>query len=192
MDSYEILGVKKGSSKDEIRKAFRNKAKLYHPDINKSKDADKKFLEIKEAYERLMSGREEPEIPKREEPVRYQQSVYTVYDLEQEILNRFNSVYSQMEKAYNYKMEEEYSRREAKRNIRIGIAQIIGFAISATLSILEIAGVIDINFLILPFACYAIAYPKFILPFTLDKFGTAQYYFEQADQYKFYKHINWP
>jgi molecular chaperone DnaJ len=45
--------VKKGATKDEIKKAFRELAKKYHPDINKEKDAPEKFREINEAYEVL-------------------------------------------------------------------------------------------------------------------------------------------
>ena len=52
-DYYEVLGLKKGASKDEITKAYRTLAKKYHPDINKSPDAPQKFEEIQEAYDVL-------------------------------------------------------------------------------------------------------------------------------------------
>lgn len=51
---YEVLGVSKNASKEEIRKAYKNLAKKYHPDLNKNSSASEtKFKEINEAYEVL-------------------------------------------------------------------------------------------------------------------------------------------
>ncbi len=50
---YETLGVSKGASSDEIKKAYRRLARKYHPDINKDPDAEDKFKEINAAYEIL-------------------------------------------------------------------------------------------------------------------------------------------
>ena len=52
-DYYEVLGISKGASDDEIKKAYRSLAKKYHPDVNKAPDAEAKFKEINEAYEVL-------------------------------------------------------------------------------------------------------------------------------------------
>ena len=49
-DYYEVLGVKKDASDEEIKRAFRKLAKQYHPDVNKEPGADEKFKEIGEAY----------------------------------------------------------------------------------------------------------------------------------------------
>ena len=52
-DYYEILGVSRKASADEIRKAYRKLAKQYHPDVSKEKNAEARYKEINEAYEVL-------------------------------------------------------------------------------------------------------------------------------------------
>src|SRR5437762_9331183 len=53
-DYYEVLGIAKSASEDDIKKAFRAKARKLHPDVNKEPDAEAQFKEVSEAYEVLI------------------------------------------------------------------------------------------------------------------------------------------
>jgi len=70
-DYYDILGVSKKSSKEEIRKAYRKLALQWHPDRNKTSQANEKFKEINEAYEILSN-------PKKKET--YDQFGHVAFD----------------------------------------------------------------------------------------------------------------
>ena len=53
-DYYEVLGLKKGASDEEIKKAFRQLAKKYHPDLNPGdQEAARRMQEVNEAYDQI-------------------------------------------------------------------------------------------------------------------------------------------
>jgi len=63
---YNILGLPLNSSLEEIKKAYRKKARLYHPDVNQSPDARDKFIMATEAYDFLMANHEKGDLSDQE------------------------------------------------------------------------------------------------------------------------------
>ncbi|NLK53869.1 MAG: DnaJ domain-containing protein [Bacteroidales bacterium] len=59
---YRILGIPLNSSLEDIKKAYRKKARLYHPDINRAPGAKEKFIEATEAYDFLMAHHEKSQL----------------------------------------------------------------------------------------------------------------------------------
>jgi molecular chaperone DnaJ len=60
-DYYEVLGVGRDASEDDVRKAFRRLARQYHPDVNRENGAEAQFKEVNEAYE-VLSDREQRQL----------------------------------------------------------------------------------------------------------------------------------
>jgi curved DNA-binding protein len=52
-DYYEVMGIKRDATQDEIKRAYRKLARKYHPDVSEDKNAEEKFKEVGEAYEAL-------------------------------------------------------------------------------------------------------------------------------------------
>ncbi|QHT70586.1 J domain-containing protein [Rhodocytophaga rosea] len=63
-ESYRILQIPPGASHQDIKRAYRTQAKLFHPDVNRSLDAQKQFVLVNQAYEKLLPSKPET-IPSR-------------------------------------------------------------------------------------------------------------------------------
>jgi hypothetical protein len=63
---YEILGLQVNSSIDEIKRAYRKKARLYHPDINHLPDAKDQFIKLTEAYDFLIANHDKGQLDEQD------------------------------------------------------------------------------------------------------------------------------
>jgi len=63
---YNILGLPLNSSLEEIKKAYRKKARIYHPDINQSPDAKDEFIRVTEAYDFLLANHSKGDLSDQE------------------------------------------------------------------------------------------------------------------------------
>ncbi|MBD8941239.1 MAG: J domain-containing protein, partial [Clostridiales bacterium] len=62
IDPYSVLGISRGASDEEIKKAYRNLSRKYHPDANinnpNKAQAEEKFKEVQQAYDQIMKEKE--------------------------------------------------------------------------------------------------------------------------------------
>ena len=63
MDPYQTLGISRSASDDEVKKAYRNLSRRYHPDANinnpNKAEAEEKFKQVQQAYEQIMKERQQ-------------------------------------------------------------------------------------------------------------------------------------
>ncbi len=105
LDSYdpnELLGIAPGSSEDDIRKAFRRKAKSVHPDVSDAPDAAEQFTRLKAAHDLLIARLNDPLAPTPEDLYR---PARAVSEQEQELILQ----------AHRRKREAEKRRRARRR-----------------------------------------------------------------------------
>ncbi len=78
-DYHKVLGVSRNAKKEEIRRAYRRLALIYHPDRNKDADAGERFKEINEAY-RVLTGLEKAPMHAEAESGAWSDSVIKIWD----------------------------------------------------------------------------------------------------------------
>ena len=129
-DYYRILDLTPGVSVNEIKKAYREKARLYHPDINKSPDAQELFISATEAYDFLISYHDKISKP----------------NVDSQIMDDWQKQSREWSrrKAYAYAQESYSSFKKSNyyKTTRMfeGITVIFGFIISVLIIIYAIAG----------------------------------------------------
>jgi hypothetical protein len=130
---YKILGLPATASVEDIKKAYRNKARLYHPDINSSPNAKEMFISITEAYEFLLDNHEKI----RSDEKAYQQAMEEWRKYRQYRSRKSANSYAQT--SYN-----TFKKTDLYRTTRIfdGTTIIIGFVISILVLIYAVYGYI--------------------------------------------------
>ena len=176
---YAILGLSPNASEEDIRKAYRNKVKLYHPDVNKSPDANAKFLMIQMAYETLTD---------KNRRFFYDQKVKTAQDhfyTYQEWANQ-QRVRKEQEAKMRY---QAYMKRKKKiQSSKFYYTYMMSFYlstlffISMSLFVLTFCAFLIFKhnifwfFFLLPFICVA----AYVFKYTLDKFKSDRDYYHKA------------
>jgi len=99
---YKILGLKDGSSKEEVKKSYRKLSKKYHPDLNpNNKEAEEKFKKISEAYE-ILIGKQKPKKPNPFSGNPFTQKMYKARPLKLVIELTLEEAYHGTLKTINY------------------------------------------------------------------------------------------
>lgn len=105
-DLYKILGVSRGAGLDEIKRAYKKKAILYHPDKNKDADASDKFIEINQAHEILS------DTDKRHNYDRYGTIDGSEPQQQQQRYRNYGGFNNQFHQSYQKRYYEYYSKSE--------------------------------------------------------------------------------
>ncbi len=140
-DYYEVLGVTKTSTPDEIKKAYRKMAKMYHPDVNKATDAEAKFKEVNEAYENLSDPDKKAAYDRyghNAGQYQQQQQAYQQYygrtnqsaqytDINDFFEQIFRAQAQQQQQQRNYSGQQQYYYQRNTRPRQSGFARIFAF-----------------------------------------------------------------
>jgi len=175
--NYEILGVAPNATDEEIRRAYRRKAKQVHPDVNKSKDAHVKFLILKKAFESLITRNQNKSYHDQ-----YNQPAKDPFHAYNEWINKQKA---KAEYEAYIKNEEFVKKKERFRNsslyyptlwfiyITTGVCYIFGAGIILLCCYLILKFHIVLLFFLSPFICAGV----FFIKWTGDWFKETKKYF---------------
>lgn len=170
---YSLLDIPENASEEDIRKAYRRKAKEYHPDVNKSHDAQVHFVMINKAYEVLID---------RQQRFVYDQKNKAAASASEDPFRRY-AAWAEEQKARQEaqarREEREFLRRKAQLKeskmyypYMVLVYMVMIFLICVSLAALVICAFaivwyhIFMFFFLLPFICLA----AYILKFTIDEY----------------------
>jgi len=130
---YKLLDLKPDCSIDQIKKAYREKARMYHPDVNHSPDAKENFIKVTEAYDFLISNHDK-EISDEEEFARLMEEWRKYRQERSRMRARFYAqyTYSKFKSSKYYKSTKELN----------GYVIIVNFSIAVMVLIYTIIGYI--------------------------------------------------
>lgn len=108
---FQVLGISKHASKKEIKTAYRKLAKQYHPDLNKTKEAHQKFLEIHHAYDLLINKKYKAPTPTQKES--------HTYDINEKYKNVYSAPTNPIEYQEWLKVAKERAKQFAKEDYEV-------------------------------------------------------------------------
>jgi len=120
---FEVLKLRENSSIKEIKARYRELAKIYHPDLNSSKDAEEKFKEINEAYSKILSIKEN-EIIYRKNRKRHSKNIRkeVIFEIKREIKNSIRAeIKKTISSKKNFIFKSCFSHKNIKRTIKEGM-----------------------------------------------------------------------
>lgn len=128
---YKILGLQPDATIEQLKKAYRNKARLYHPDLNSRKDAAEIFIAINEAYEYLEDyiGRKNGKDESREKLIREWEE-YRRAEARKRAYRHAKAKYSEFKKSKNYRASMVLNKAQLYINLSVAIF-IISMAVIA-------------------------------------------------------------
>ena len=171
VDLYALLDITANASDEEVKRAFRRKAKIYHPDVNNSRYAQEKFVKIQQAYELLID---------KEKRFAYDQKRTATKNPYDKYESWLNAQKEKQEKAEKRKYQDFIRRKEDLRRsklyypYKIALHFVSIFLSGICLSVLLFCAIAIIKFhvllffFLLPFICVA----AFVLKYTIDSYRT--------------------